>query len=315
MSKQCDNCGYQNVSEAQFCSSCGANLDSSIQCVNCQARNAADAQFCYRCGQALAADSSAGRPAAIQQPIPEAFSGYAPNVSAQPGVHGSGWQPVGPAQPRSTDSRLGRIPPTESHFSHAQVPTRTGFPWKKLILSVPGLFMVPVLFVFLMHSIVPFSSGMGLAVRFLLIGGVPGAFLFWVWRGRGNNHSVLRGNETMQGEVRAFGERQELNATQTAMDTIWSFRLERYQDGRRLPPIPVEIRGQRFTSSINEGDTIRLLDKWRGEGVHRAKQVFNVTNGAMVQAKKVGLSIWMKLWIVFLGACIAAFVLFLVVSF
>jgi hypothetical protein len=122
-------------------------------------------------------------------------------------------------------------------------------------------------------------------------------------------------NSQMRGEVRGFKERMERknqNATNSSDDTVWTFRLERYQNGNRLPPIPVELRGQVFTGFINEGDTVELLDRWRGEGLHRTTQVYNVTNDVMVKAKKRGFSIWLKLWILFLVFSFSAFAFFVV---
>ena len=150
------------------------------------------------------------------------------------------------------------------------------------------------------------------AVR-ILVSLISIAYVFWVWRGQGGTtKSVSHGNQTIQGEVRGFRERKERKNQQAAVDdTVWTFRLERYLDGHRLPPIPVEMRGQISRGFINEGDTVKLLDKWGGEGLHRTKQVYNITNSTMVEAKKIGHSIWLKLWIALFLSAIGAFILFL----
>jgi len=114
-----------------------------------------------------------------------------------------------------------------------------------------------------------------------------------------------------RGEVRGFKERMERknpNASISGDDTIWTFRLERYHDGQRLPPIPVEMRGQVFSGFINEGDILELRDKWRGEGLHRTKRVYNVTNAVLVKAQKSKGSIAIKLWVFVVILAVAAFI-------
>lgn len=95
----------------------------------------------------------------------------------------------------------------------------------------------------------------------------------------------------LQGEVRGFAIRVENKLSYEIADTIWTFRLERYFKGQQLPPIPVEMRGKKFEGFINEGDTIKLLSDWK-EGLHKTKEVFNLTNNTLVKAKR-GTSIWL----------------------
>jgi hypothetical protein len=103
----------------------------------------------------------------------------------------------------------------------------------------------------------------------------------------------------IRGEVRGFNTRVErkIPNLSTAYDEIvWTFRLECYQNGQRLSPIPVELRGQTFTGFINEGDTVEIIDYQRVEGLLRTKQVFNVTNQTLVKVKKTGDSKFLKFW-------------------
>jgi hypothetical protein len=91
----------------------------------------------------------------------------------------------------------------------------------------------------------------------------------------------------MQGEVRNFTTRTETAAGRsknpfapmTSQETIWDFRLERYdENGNRLPPIPVQMRGESFSGSIQDGDTVRLVENaWDGRNTVNTDSVFNVT--------------------------------------
>jgi len=99
---------------------------------------------------------------------------------------------------------------------------------------------------------------------------------------------------TLRGEVRGFHERTEQGPSgqygSRAPTTIWTFRVERYQDGNRQSPIPVEMRSARFKGFINDGDTVELPNHWREGQLMRPKRIFNVTIGAEVKA--VRQSIW-----------------------
>jgi hypothetical protein len=86
----------------------------------------------------------------------------------------------------------------------------------------------------------------------------------------------------LQGEVRGFRERRESEGDISPI--VWAFRLERYRDGARLPPIPVEMRGAAFAGFINEGDTVVLYDRWRTGTTARVTRVYNLTGGAEVRA-------------------------------
>ena len=86
----------------------------------------------------------------------------------------------------------------------------------------------------------------------------------------------------LQGEVRGFRERRESEGDISPI--VWTFRLERYRDGARLPPIPVEMRGAAFAGFINEGDTVVLYDRWRAGITARVTRVYNLTGGAEVRA-------------------------------
>ena len=82
------------------------------------------------------------------------------------------------------------------------------------------------------------------------------------------------------GEVRGFQQR-----TEAMTISVWTFRLERFENGVRQEPVVVEIKGTKLHGAINEGDTIELIDRWKEGKIHRTKRVFNVTAGVQVGIK------------------------------
>ena len=67
---------------------------------------------------------------------------------------------------------------------------------------------------------------------------------------------------------------------------VWSFRIERFDEaGNRLPPIQIEMRGSRFTGSIDEGDKVEIQGKWQEGKVMQVKEVTNLTTGVTIKAK------------------------------
>jgi hypothetical protein len=167
--------------------------------------------------------------------------------------------------------------------------------WWRIVLSL--IFGAAILFC-LVSGLSAFSSAVrnngykgswGWTALFVAGVGVSVIVLRRIWvrpiaraRAIGNNPSQL-----LRGEVRGFRERVEQHGSgqygSVAPDIIWSFRIERYEGGNRLPPIPVEMRGHKFKGFINEGDTVELHDRWREGETARPKQIFNVTNNAAVK--------------------------------
>lgn len=92
---------------------------------------------------------------------------------------------------------------------------------------------------------------------------------------------IKRGGIT--GEVRDFRERTDMEGV--SVFTTWAFRLERYDEaGNRLPPVPVEMRGLKFTGSISEGDWVFVRGSWTpGKPMH-VPSVENLTTGTTVAA-------------------------------
>jgi hypothetical protein len=83
------------------------------------------------------------------------------------------------------------------------------------------------------------------------------------------------------GVARAVNQRFEQSVLHRQNQlTVWTFRVERHDDeGRALPPVPVEIRGLNFKGVVSEGDWVDVGRSWRPGTVLHAKNVRNLTTG------------------------------------
>jgi len=88
------------------------------------------------------------------------------------------------------------------------------------------------------------------------------------------------------GQVRGLQVRSE-PYRQGVQRTIWSFRVERYDEaGNRVLLLPVEMRGLFFQGSIAEGEWVCVHGKRQG-GTLRATRLENLSTGAVVEATGV----------------------------
>jgi len=88
-----------------------------------------------------------------------------------------------------------------------------------------------------------------------------------------------RGSATVQGQVRGIQQRTETYGD-AGGEQIWTFRIERYDEaGNRLPPVPVQMRGARFSGSLHEGDEVRVTGRWK-DGTLVTDRVQNLTTHA-----------------------------------
>src|SRR5574341_124340 len=120
-----------------------------------------------------------------------------------------------------------------------------------------------------------------------------------LWNASGVQNSTANGNmatnlvvdhermNTHKGEVHSFSERHEQGRSSSPPKTVWSFRVDCYEGGKLQAAIPVEMRGRRFDGWINEGDTVILSGRWRKGKIMHPKRVFNVSNNAVVKARKI----------------------------
>ena len=104
------------------------------------------------------------------------------------------------------------------------------------------------------------------------------------------NLIIMANSNSVTGSVRQLRERQ--NVVGNSTQTVWSFRLERYDENdeekKELRPIAVEMVGQEFTGAIAEGDkvTIRLNGQISG-GIIRTNTLFNETTNSVVKSAAV----------------------------
>lgn len=129
----------------------------------------------------------------------------------------------------------------------------------------------------------------------------------------GDGSSSTQGDTNLSGRVRGFATRQEDRRGffhQGQQEQVWGFRLERYREGRRLPPIPVEMRGRSFSGSINDGDLIEFRGTWRDgqDSPLRPRRVYNRTSGMTVTVRSA------RLAKALLVTVVVAFVMYVVIS-
>ena len=75
------------------------------------------------------------------------------------------------------------------------------------------------------------------------------------------------------------------DGAQAGATLILTFRLERFDnDGNRLQPIPIEMRGRSFEGALADGDWVEVSGGWR-DGTLRAKRVQDLTTGAVIRAR------------------------------
>jgi hypothetical protein len=105
---------------------------------------------------------------------------------------------------------------------------------------------------------------------------------------------ALLAPDILEGEVRGFRQWTETTnhklTNQQIQEQVWTFQVERYEGGKHLPSIPVELRGQTISGVLNEGHIVRLdHDSWQEGQTVRTDRVFNVTLNAPVHT--IGFSI------------------------
>lgn len=86
------------------------------------------------------------------------------------------------------------------------------------------------------------------------------------------------------GEVRGLSQRVE-QASADYQIQVWTFHVEQHDEaGNRLPPTPVEIRGDQFRGVLTDGDWVQVTGRWR-DGTLFTDSVDNVTTGGRLIAR------------------------------
>jgi hypothetical protein len=118
------------------------------------------------------------------------------------------------------------------------------------------------------------------------------------------------------GQVRGLQVRSEPYG-QGVQRTIWSFRVERYDDktGDRVLLVPVEMRGLFFRGSIAEGEWVCVHGKRQG-GTLRATRLENRSTGAVIEATGVPkrMKAALTVWVVLFAIVLIAIVIFIIIQ-
>ena len=86
----------------------------------------------------------------------------------------------------------------------------------------------------------------------------------------------------IEGYVSGMTMRTELDGTDWV--TVWDFRLERFEDSKPLPRVPVAMRGQQFDGSIIDDDLVEVDGDWKEGKTLWVREVRNLTTAAVVRA-------------------------------
>ncbi len=216
--------------------------------------------------------------------------------SPDPHQEPQGWRPSNTAVPNQTHRTS--IPVTAAVSTSP--PERAGG-LRRIILTVPPLGLNLAI---LLDIYTGFSDSLRLSLLMLSLGAI---FLLWRKKLR-----LLVSNTTrpagagLRGEVRGFQERAQ-DSRGGRRIFVWNFRIERYQDGQRLPPIPVEMTGKRFHGFVKDGDNVEVSGKWQPGKLMKVKKIYNWTNGMKVRVKRITVRI--ILWMVFIGSILSWFVI------
>jgi hypothetical protein len=119
----------------------------------------------------------------------------------------------------------------------------------------------------------------------------------------GDSRQHPRGKIT--GEARNVITRHETDTSGKPL-TILSFRVESFDKaGNRMQPVAVEMRGKSFQGMLNEGDQVKIRAILRKGQALRVSEVYNVTTGSRVKAKRSAPGIPMWVWNLVFFAAIA----------
>lgn len=68
---------------------------------------------------------------------------------------------------------------------------------------------------------------------------------------------------------------------------VYSFRVETYDDqGNRLPPVTIEMKGISFEGSLNEGDQVQINKKPKHGITFKVNKLTNITAGSTFKVRK-----------------------------
>lgn len=94
---------------------------------------------------------------------------------------------------------------------------------------------------------------------------------------------------TLEGEVRGLHQstenRKHKVLNEEIQEQVWKFQVDRYEEGKQLPSIPVEMRGESISGVLSEGHLVRLnIESWHEGQTLLANEVYNLTLSTPVVA-------------------------------
>jgi hypothetical protein len=102
----------------------------------------------------------------------------------------------------------------------------------------------------------------------------------------------------LRGIVKGFQQRSEIERFYNKHKVVWSFRIDCYDNGKLINTIPVQMVGERFKGSINDGDDVEVF-RWRKGTVLETDRIKNWTTGIEVRSSS-GSVLQALGWLIFL---------------
>jgi hypothetical protein len=113
----------------------------------------------------------------------------------------------------------------------------------------------------------------------------------------------------VEGIVKDLAPRVEKSPGNTNEVTVLFFKVERFND----TPVPVEMRGVRFSGYVSEGDLVRISGRWKRGEVLRPKSILDLTTGAEVKSSGAPFST-LQAFSCLITLLIVALVVFLIIQ-
>jgi len=89
----------------------------------------------------------------------------------------------------------------------------------------------------------------------------------------------------VDGVARDVRQRTESEKPNVVPTQVWTFRIERYDEqGRALPPVPVEMRGKSFRGALVDGDWVHVGARWHPGRTLHPHRVLNLTTGDRISS-------------------------------
>lgn len=99
--------------------------------------------------------------------------------------------------------------------------------------------------------------------------------------------STNSSRRAISGEVRGFASRKEDDKGKHGWE-IWTFRVEQFDArGNRLPPVPIAMRGRRFSGFVADGHHVHVKRPLGSRALLRTWRLQNFSTGMQVRAHRL----------------------------